>query len=675
MVVDEYGNRRFYGLYRAVVFANNDPLGQGRLRLRVPQVLGSQVTDWAWVRNTPGVTVDPPAVGHGIWVLFESGDPSFPVVVGTFGPNEVAYPKFNTSQFITYDETTGTFGGSDAVPAGGAPGQILVKAGDSDYQTSWADAAPAASFTSVLKHEVKAGQALTMGQAVYVSSADGTNMIVSKASNTSEVTSSKTMGLIAQTLPLNGKGYVITEGLLAGLNTSAATAGDPVWLGTNGGLIYGVANKPVAPAHLVFIGVVTRAQTNNGEIFVRPQNGFELNELHDVLITNPVNGQAITYQDGLFINSTPSTTLDSLTDVTLTSPANNDIVSFDSASQQWKNKVHNHSTSDIVSGTLDVVRGGTGASSLTLGEYLKGGGTGAITSQTGIPAADISGKVDVTHGGTGSNSFTEGAYVKGNGTAALYSQTGIPAEDITSGRIAPLYGGMPTGSITQYIAATAPAGWLLCDGSTFSSATYPELATLIGDTYGVHSGTTYYLPDFKGRVPVGAGLVTDSASQTQTFALGDKSGELKHSLTAAEMPRHTHTDSGHTHLSSLTGTTTFAANGHTHMHMAQGGLNSGAYMAINYGAGTMDWFGSYDYYTIDWSGSAWYGGGVGGNAYEVARVTSTSNSSSASVGLSNANATANIQYTGGSGSAQSASNGVAANNLQPYTVVNYIIKT
>ena len=308
MVIDEYGNRRFYGLYRGVVFSNTDPLGQGRLRLKVPQVLADQITDWVWVKNTPGVTSSPPEVGAGVWVLFEGGDPSFPVFVGTFGATKVGFPHLNTSQFITYDEETGTLGGSDAVPAGGSPGQILVKAGDVDYETSWADSAPAASFTSVLKHEVKAGEALTIGQAVYVSLADGTNMIVSKASNSSEATSSKTMGLIAQSLPNNGKGYVITEGLLAGLNTGTANAGDPVWLGTNGNLIYGLTNKPVAPAHLVFIGVVTRAQTNNGEIFVRPQNGFELNEIHDVLITAPTAGTLISRNSAntLWENKTPT---------------------------------------------------------------------------------------------------------------------------------------------------------------------------------------------------------------------------------------------------------------------------------------------------------------------------------------------------------------------------------
>jgi hypothetical protein len=160
---------------------------------------------------------------------------------------------------------------------------------------------------STLKHIVKAGVALTRGQAVYVSGADGTNMVVLKSSNASESTSTKTLGLIAQDLALNGQGYVVTEGLLDGLNTSTATIGDPVWLGVDGNLLYGVANKPVAPAHMVFMGIVTRVQTNNGEIFVKVQNGFELEELHNVLITGtPVDKAVIQYDtaSGLWKNST-----------------------------------------------------------------------------------------------------------------------------------------------------------------------------------------------------------------------------------------------------------------------------------------------------------------------------------------------------------------------------------
>lgn len=181
------------------------------------------------------------------------------------------------------------------VVAGGSTGQFLTKVDGTDFNTTWSSSAPTAGYTSVVKHEVKLGEAIAKGQAVYVSSSSGTNMIVSKASNASEATSSKTMGLLETGGATNDFVNVVTEGLLAGLNTSTATAGDPVWLGTAGNLIYGLASKPSAPAHLVFIGVVTRVHANQGEIFVKVQNGFELREIHDVAIASPSNGQVLQY--------------------------------------------------------------------------------------------------------------------------------------------------------------------------------------------------------------------------------------------------------------------------------------------------------------------------------------------------------------------------------------------
>jgi len=179
------------------------------------------------------------------------------------------------------------------MPTGGDAGQILAKDTETDYDFVWID--NYANWTSQLKHEVKLGQAISKGQAVYVSSADGTNMIVSKASNASEATSSKTLGLLESGGSTNAKVKVITEGLLSGVNTDTASAGDPVWLGTNGNLIYGLINKPVAPAHLVFIGVVTRSNQNNGEIFIKPQNGFELEELHNLVLTDVQDGDSVVW--------------------------------------------------------------------------------------------------------------------------------------------------------------------------------------------------------------------------------------------------------------------------------------------------------------------------------------------------------------------------------------------
>jgi hypothetical protein len=200
-------------------------------------------------------------------------------VTGSAALNTVADAGSNTDKFLVLDSSN----------------VVSYRTASELYADLGIGSLPA-GYTSTLKHEVKAGQTISKGQAVYVSSADGTNMIVTKASNVSEATSSKTMGLLETSLTTNGKGNVITEGLLSGLNTNGATAGDPVWLGVDGALIFGLTNKPYAPAHLVFIGIVTRANANNGEIFVKVQNGFEMNELHNYQQGSVQNNEVIVYE-------------------------------------------------------------------------------------------------------------------------------------------------------------------------------------------------------------------------------------------------------------------------------------------------------------------------------------------------------------------------------------------
>ena len=192
---------------------------------------------------------------------------------------------------------------NDVVITTAAAGQILQYNG-----SNWVNATlSTVEYVSKVQHIIKAGVAITKGQAVYITGSDGTNMIAGLASNTSEGASSKVMGLAASTAAINAQIFVVTEGLLTGLNTSTATAGDPVWLGANGNLIFGLLNKPTSPAHLVYLGVVTRVQSNNGEIFVKVQNGIEIDEIHDVQISSPATGQLLRRDtDGYWKNWTPN---------------------------------------------------------------------------------------------------------------------------------------------------------------------------------------------------------------------------------------------------------------------------------------------------------------------------------------------------------------------------------
>lgn len=107
-----------------------------------------------------------------------------------------------------------------------------------------------------------------------------------------------------------------------------------------------------------------------------------------------------------------------------------------------------------------------------------------------------------------------------------------------------------TGTILAYGGATAPAGYLLCDGSVASRTTYADLYAVVGTSFGPGDGsTTFGLPDLRGRVPAGldtmggtaAGRLTTTASGVDGAVLGKAGGAQTHTLTKAELPAHYHT--------------------------------------------------------------------------------------------------------------------------------------
>lgn len=99
---------------------------------------------------------------------------------------------------------------------------------------------------------------------------------------------------------------------------------------------------------------------------------------------------------------------------------------------------------------------------------------------------------------------------------------------------------LPIGSIAQFGGTTAPTNWLICNGQAVSRETYSELFAVIGTTYGDGNGsTTFNLPDFSSRSPMGIGEGTDGTN-TETTTLGQEKGEYKHQLIESELPEHTH---------------------------------------------------------------------------------------------------------------------------------------
>ena len=156
---------------------------------------------------------------------------------------------------------------------------------------------PVAGQSGTLVREVRntTGATLTKGTIVYISGATGNKPTVSKAIATGDSTSAQTFGMCQANISNNSNGYVVCVGDLGGLDTSALTEGAQLYLSSTTAGTY-TTTKQLAPNHLVYIGVVTRAHPTQGQIEVKIQNGYELDEIHDVAISSLANNDGLFYE-------------------------------------------------------------------------------------------------------------------------------------------------------------------------------------------------------------------------------------------------------------------------------------------------------------------------------------------------------------------------------------------
>ncbi len=287
-------------------------------------------------------------------------------------------------------------------------------------------AVSAASPASTLLLQVRnnSGATMTKGTVVYVNGAVGQLPTIAKALATSDATSAQTQGLVTADISNNSNGYVTIVGLVTNLDTSAYTDGAQLYLsGTTAGAM--TATKQYAPIHLVYVGVVTHAHPTQGKIQVKVQNGYELDEIHNVSAQTPSNGQTIVYN---------------------------------SATSLWENNTV--SLTAGVNGTLPVANGGTGvttstgsgsvvlATSPTFVTPLLGTPTsGVLTNCTGYTYANLSGTIPTwnqnTTGSAGSvaNALTIGTGLSGtsyNGSSAVtiaLANTAVTAGSYTAASI------------------------------------------------------------------------------------------------------------------------------------------------------------------------------------------------------------------------------------------------
>lgn len=232
---------------------------------------------------------------------------------------------------------------------------------------------------------------LTKGEVVYAFGASGQRVSVKRAINTGDSTSAQTLGVVAESITSGAEGFVMIQGMVRGLNTSTYTQGDAIYLGSSAGTF--TKTKPYAPNHLVYVGFVVKVHASAGEIFVKCQNGYEMDELHNV---------------------------------SAQSPSNNDILAYNTSTSLWEKK------------QLTAIGGVTGT-----------GTTNELTYWTGSTA--IGSLTTATY-----PSLTELSYVKGVTSAIQTQLNARPTGTGTSGQIAYWSGtSTQTGSSTFTFSPTA----------------------------------------------------------------------------------------------------------------------------------------------------------------------------------------------------------------------------
>ncbi|MEY3400445.1 MAG: hypothetical protein RLZZ86_42 [Cyanobacteriota bacterium] len=134
---------------------------------------------------------------------------------------------------------------------------------------------------------------LTKGTVVYAFGASGQRVSVKRAVNTSDATSAQVLGVVAEPIATGAEGWVMVQGFVRGLDTSTYTQGDALYLSSTAGQF--TKTKQYAPNHLVYVGFAVKISASAGEIFVKCQNGYEMDELHNVSAQSPSNNDILAY--------------------------------------------------------------------------------------------------------------------------------------------------------------------------------------------------------------------------------------------------------------------------------------------------------------------------------------------------------------------------------------------
>lgn len=264
------------------------------------------------------------------------------------------------------------------------------------------------------------GATIPNGAVVAVNGAQGQRPRVTLADADTEGLSAPTLGIATESIANGAEGFICTFGLVRGLDTSAFTEGLPIYLSQTAGQF--TQTRPSAPAHTVALGWVIKVNASSGEVFVNINNGWELDELHNVLITSPSSGNTLIYD--AVANVWKNANITAGTGISVTNGAGSITV--------------NNTGVTSVSGT-GTVNGLTLSGTVTTTGSLTLGGT---LSNVNL-ASQVTGTLPVANGGTGLTTYTTGDLLFASSATTLGKLQDVPTGSalISGGTgVAPVWG-------------------------------------------------------------------------------------------------------------------------------------------------------------------------------------------------------------------------------------------
>jgi len=313
------------------------------------------------------------------------------------------------------------------------------------------------------------GSTLTKGTVVYINGGQGNLPTVTKAQANSDANSAQTYGVVQSDITNNNNGYVVVIGMLSDIDTQSYSAGTQLYLSPTTAGAW-TTTKPSAPNHLVYVGIVVYSHPTQGVVEIKIQNGYELDELHDVSIT---------------------------------SVASNNILRYNSSTKVWENVAG--TTSSISEGTNLYYTDARARLSLSAGTGI------SYNNTTGVITNSSPDQTVVLTAGTGIS--TSGTYPNFTITNSAPDQT----VKLTAGTGISTSGAYPNFTITnsspdQTVTLTAGSGISV-------TGTYPSFT--IGSTI-----TQYTDTDARKSISAGTGISYDNTTGVITNDAPDQTVSL-----------------------------------------------------------------------------------------------------------------------------------------------------